>query len=858
MRSTNLYSASAAFLALAALAAPVSATTFCVTAGPGGPTQLDNAMRYWVHASDETVYIHLEQGTYTQLTTSPEYFQGYTAYDQTGTSDGEDQLGNASLHLVGGFVPGTNPTCSKRSVDPANTIISGSAGGYNSELFIQQQEGEMLVDGITFTQFGNGVQLNTISDSTMTVRNVAAIGNGNGNLNYPALGIDISSATVLGGGTGVVRVENCLIAHNNTHGLEFTDDTDSDSIQVLGCTMADNSGYGLAVGDPNNDYYILNGALKTLNTIFRNNTLADVFVQNGGHKPTIKYSNVASITGLGATTSNLQNTDPHFVDAANSKYQLQSDSPFINIGAAPSLVTGGTYAGTDIRGRTRVIGSHVDFGPYETLIDDTAAQSVELLADTPTGKTLRAAITTANSNANPTTIVFNVTTDGGCPHYIELGSLLPDITSDITIDGFSQAGASPNSIVPGYDGMICMILRGGGLDHAFKTSGGGRLTVRGIEFEDFSTAAIRLSSGSGHVVVGNGFSAEPGQTLTNKSGVLIEGSASSSQIGSYAFGDRNVFVQSTDAAVKIASNGVGNHVIQGNYFGFNYDGTKRAGNQNKWGVYALDSGGNEISYNYFGSTALDAIHLSGAATSFNHIVENSIGTAPADGAAAGGGYGTCNPICLGLFPAIDILSGAHDNYVGAVGAGGGNNFIVNEDGPGVWVEATAGAGNRIYGSNLIHDNNGFLPVDLGTQGPTLNDVGDGDSGGNKLQNYPTLSQAMRIEANVVRLSGSLVAQTGVAAQSYRVDVYWTDTCLFSGGGSDTPRGDMKRYVGFMNVFSDGTAFNVPYSNMDIQAAPGLTTPGYLFAIATDAAGNTSEPGPCRTFVNDYIFTDGFK
>src|SRR5262249_27249145 len=162
-------------------------------------------------------------------------------------------------------------------------------------------------------------------------------------------------------------------------------------------------------------------------------------------------------------------------------------------------------------------------------------------------------------------------------------------------------------------------------------------------------------------------------------------------------------------------------------------------------------------YNYIGSTELNAIRLTGSTTTANRIIENSIGTAPADDTAAGGGYGTCSPICLGGAAAIDILSGAHDNFVGAIGGAGGNNFVVNNVGPGVWVEGNAGNGNRIYGNNVIHDNNAYLPVDLGLQGPTLNDVGDGDSGGNKLQNYPTLSQAMRIETDVVRLSGSLVA-----------------------------------------------------------------------------------------------------
>jgi hypothetical protein len=864
----------ASLATLALVAIPAQAITFCVTSGSGGPTQFDQDMQYWLHASDQTVYVHLEQGTYDLITNSKESYFGDIYYDQTGTSDGTGQLGNASLHLVGGFVPGTNPPCSKRQVDPANTIISGQANGSNSSLRIAQQEGELLIDGLTFTKFGNGVQVSSITDATATLRNIAIVGNGNGDMGYAALGVGVSSSSVLGGGTGVTRIENCLIAGNNTHGLVFTDDTDKDVTQIIGCTIADNTGYGLSVGDPTNNYYILNGSLKTLNTIFRSNGIADVFAQSGGNKPTLDYTNVASIIGPANTTAHNKNTDPKFVGAGTDPahpYDLQAISPLVNIGAPPTLALGGAYATTDIRGRTRMIGSHVDFGAYESLVDDTAAQVVTSFSEgtgtcpSASDCTLRTAITVANSNASPTTITFNLGGAINCPYFIQLASLLPDINSDITIDAYTQPGAVPNNTVPGYDGKICLVMRGGGLDHAFKTSGSGRLTVRGIEFEDFSTAAVRLSSGSGHVVTGNGFSSFPGETLANKDGVLIEGSASASQIGTYAFGDRNVFGQSTDAAIKLAGNGAGNHLIQGNYIGFNFDGTKPVGSSeptpNKFGIYLQGSGANEISYNFVGASPLNAIHLTGAATSANRIIENSLGIAPADGSAAGNGYGTCNPLCLDGYAAIDIVSGAHDNSVGAIGGSGGNNFIINNSGPGVWIEQTAGTGNRVYGSNLIHDNGGYLPIDLGAQGPTLNDVGDGDFGGNNLQNYPTLSLALRTALNTVRVSGSLVAETGVAPQTYRVDVYWTDSCLFAGSGFDTPRGELKGYVGYFSMPGNGTTNTLFFPNTDLVASsrpPQVVGKSYfLSAVATDAAGNTSEPGPCLPYVDDYIFADGF-
>ncbi|HSE13866.1 MAG TPA: right-handed parallel beta-helix repeat-containing protein [Rudaea sp.] len=834
------------------------ATTFCVTAGSGGPTQLDNALRYWMQANDETVYIHLEQGTYElqasgQNFSAPYFFydEGSGLFDET-ISANNLSPGNASLHLIGGYVPGTNPTCKTRALDASNTVISGKNGGGNSRLWLFQDSGETLIDGITFTKFGNGVHVESHSDSTVTLRNVIFSGNGNADLNYPAL--EVVDGAIFGGVTNT-RIENCLIVKNNTSGMLLLDDHSGDVTQVLGCTIADNTGYGLISGDPFNDYYILNGSLKVLNTIFRNNGVADIYAALGGNKPSVAYSNLSSVSGSITASGTNQNTDPLFVDEANGKYQLQTSSPFVNIGAAPAAVTGGSYASTDIRNRTRIIGSRIDWGPYETLVDDTAPQTVTITADTPTGNTLRAAIHNANMNATPTTITFNITGDGACPHYIYLGSLLEDITTDITIDGYTQPGAQANSVAPVYDGVLCIILYGDGLDHGLKTSGSGRLTVRGIEFEDFATAAIRLATGSGHIVTGDGFAALPGSTANNI-GVLIEGTATASQVGSYAFGDRNIFDQSTYAAIKLDTNGIGNHVIQGNYIGFAPDGTNWSGALNKWGIYSLNSGSNTISFNYIGNSIFNAIHLTGSATSQNRIVENSLGIAPADGGNAGGGYGTCNPLCFGGFPAIDIVASAHDNFVGASGSTGGNNFIANNDGPGVWVEPTAGTGNRVFGSNVIHDNSGFLAVDLGGLGATANDVGDLDTGPNNLQDYPILSQAMRIAPNLMRVSGLLSAQHGTAT-NYRLDFYFTDTCIGPGDGTGA-RGEMKKYVGFMLPPAwDGSGYLLPFSTTDIAIAGSLPKTGYIAATATDGNGNTSEIGPCEPYIDDYIFANGF-
>ena len=67
------------------------------------------------------------------------------------------------------------------------------------------------------------------------------------------------------------------------------------------------------------------------------------------------------------------------------------------------------------------------------------------------------------------------------------------------------------------------------------------------------------------------------------------------------------------------------------------------------------------------------------------------------------------------------------------------NIIAENGGAGVFVEDSAGQGNQIYGT--LFGANGGLPIDLekpGSPGFTANDINDGDTGPNRLLNYPVL------------------------------------------------------------------------------------------------------------------------
>src|SRR5205085_1417623 len=98
---------------------------------------------------------------------------------------------------------------------------------------------------------------------------------------------------------------------------------------------------------------------------------------------------------------------------------------------------------------------------------------------------------------------------------------------------------------------------------------------------------------------------------------------------------------------------------------------------------------------------------------------------------------------------VSIASG-DGNQVGGTAAGASNRIRFN-GGAGVSVTGT-GATNAIR-RNSIAGHPG-LGIDLDADNVTFNDAGDGDTGANNLQNYPTLTSAL-LSAGTTLVSGTL-------------------------------------------------------------------------------------------------------
>jgi len=134
--------------------------------------------------------------------------------------------------------------------------------------------------------------------------------------------------------------------------------------------------------------------------------------------------------------------------------------------------------------------------------------------------------------------------------------------------------------------------------------------------------------------------------------------------------------------------------------------------------------------------------------------------------------------------------------------------------------------NNLISRNAIFSNLFNLGIDLGNNGVTANDAGDGDTGANNLQNYPALTSAIS-SAGVTTVTGSL---NSTATTTFTLEFFSNTANDPSGFGE----GETFRLSN--TVMTDGTG-NVNFSfNIPVALPVGQ----FVSATATDPANNTSE------------------
>lgn len=197
---------------------------------------------------------------------------------------------------------------------------------------------------------------------------------------------------------------------------------------------------------------------------------------------------------------------------------------------------------------------------------------------------LRQAILDANANPGADTIDFDIAGSG--VHTISPLTVLPTITEQVTIDGYTQPGSSPNTNPPtmGLNTVLMIELSGaqvGNVTGLTISAAAANCVVQGLVINSFQHDAMELSSG-GNVISGNFIGTDRAGTaaLANGSGglggVILVGGASDNTVGGTTPAARNLISGNIGNGVELGS-GSGN-TVQGNLIGTDLTGTIALGN----------------------------------------------------------------------------------------------------------------------------------------------------------------------------------------------------------------------------------------------------------------------------------------
>jgi parallel beta-helix repeat protein len=216
--------------------------------------------------------------------------------------------------------------------------------------------------------------------------------------------------------------------------------------------------------------------------------------------------------------------------------------------------------------------------------------------------TLRQAIVDVNADPGSAVDTIDFAIPGSGVHTIRPVYQLPKITHPVAIDGYSQPGASRNTLAVGDNAVLLIELDGNGaLNNPItseKPAGlyimAGNSTVTGLVVHDFAWTGIELDVNGGNTIEGNFIGTDPtGEATGVVDGVYVPAGGSNligtngDGIGDYA--ERNVI-----GGVALESS---YNIVAGNYIGTNARGTRAIGNPGS-GVLILqidhEAGNNRI------------------------------------------------------------------------------------------------------------------------------------------------------------------------------------------------------------------------------------------------------------------------
>jgi hypothetical protein len=352
---------------------------------------------------------------------------------------------------------------------------------------------------------------------------------------------------------------------------------------------------------------------------------------------------------------------------------------------------------------------------------------------------------------------------------------------------------------------------------------------------------------SNNVILGNYIGTDVTGTnkLPNSTVGIYITNAPANLVGGTSAGARNVISGNDRNGIFISGVQARENWIQGNYIGPDATGTRALAN----GVALTNAPPQPTFFDTAGGIDIDgapANLIGGAVVGAGNVISGN----QRDGIAIGS-PGASNNVIQGNFigTQADAVSALGNEWNGIEirsvgGVGGGANTLIGgtesaafnriafaqlSDRDGIRIRSGSGNTNiLVYGNSIFSNGSSALGlgIDLGINGVDANDNCDGDSGGNLLQNYPTL--VATVSGNVTTVRGFL---NSTANGSYRLQFYANSAANPSGYGEG------KDFLGEAVV---NTGANCTSTVFTVSFPVIVPVGNYISSTATDAGNNTSE------------------
>ena len=730
-------------------------------------------------------------------------------------SGGGVSLTTASNTTVGGSDSGARNVISGNSGDGID-LLSGSAGTLIQGNYIGTDATGMLDLG----NAADGIVINASSNSIVTGNTIS----GNQSDGLTLTGVNALNNTIQNNLIGTDKNGTSAIA-NNVAGINITSNARFNTIGGIGAgnTIAFNLDDGIAVASGTNNSLRANSIHSngssdlgidlgttgiTANDVGDTDTGANqlqnfpvLTLASNSLSGTIISGALDSATNAAFVIDFYSNHTPDSSGNGQGEVYLGSTSILTDgsghadfLASFPTTLTGRfvTATATDTNGNTS------EFSAWTIAVSTIPVTNLVVTTTNDSGAgSLRQAIEIANSfiSAGADTISFAI--PGAGIHAISVTNPLPSISDPVTIDGYTQPGASPNTHCASNNAVIKLALVGSNAPSAsgLTLSAFGNISVRGLAIHGFYGNGISINNGTNHQVAGCYLGVDASGLLGSVgnvgSGVAVVGpNTSANRIGGENAADRNVISANASYGVYIGSSS--SNIVAGNFIGTDASGTLDRGNEVS-GVQVIFSSsvGNVIG----GITGCsrNIISGNGAFTFADHYgveLYSAVGTRVLGNYI---GLDVTGTQSLGNGSSGVRLRGASFNYIGD-GTPAGRNIISGNTAYGVELELTSptnvivgnyigtdvtGAldrGNLFYGVfvggasyNLIlgnvisgNDNHGLYVAGNTSPGNRIlgNFIGVSASGGNALGN---LGSGVVVDQSSTQVGGTNVNEGNIIA-----------------------------------------------------------------------------------------------